>query len=255
MCYKELFLILLLFLASPALAAETKQAPATLCGINSASINELETIQKNATLEYAQKIQKELGIRRTLLKTLVDCAIEETQNLQNDFDNVDQSDQTVKELKQQFYGWFQSTINYYKLRKKNIDDLGIGGSKEFAGNLAGWREGNHKATANIISNFVLWAKNQTLMQAAKNRFNQAVLAVDLLKITPEYWEVKRLLNEANGELQTALSLNQKAKNAIKTYAPPQESLDVTKESLSALASSYQKLFNLVDAIKKSLEEK
>lgn len=237
------FVIGAVFFAQPAtLAAEDG------CFLSSVKFAEIKSVQTDFSLDYFSRIKKELNIRKNLLGETINCLIAETRALEAEIQKVRTANSEVRELYTQFSGWFPGAISYYELQKTKINDLGIEGSKGFARDLAAWREGNYKPTARLISNFVLWAHNQELIQAAKNRLSQAGMVIEALQVAPEYWGAKKVLREAEAEFITATAANLKAREALKTYDSSGMSLEAIKSSLDSLALTYKKILGAAELI-------
>lgn len=221
------------------------------CRLDQAKFNELKTVQSNPLLDPFARIKAELKIRRELLTNTIDCATEEARELQSSFNDVETNNLAVKALQTQFSPWFTDTIAYYKLQKAKIGDLGLKGSRDFARNLKVWRDGNYKPTAKIVSNFIIWAQNQDLIEIAQNRINQIGRTIDFLGLAGNT-EIQKLWREVGEEFKDALEFNEGAKESLRVYSSPDDSSEAIKSSLKSLAATYQKLFDVIDAINQTL---
>ncbi len=223
----------------------------TSCNLTPEQFDQLKNLESSSAPDNQEKIREELSLRKSLLKTVVDCAVNETENLKESFSTVKVSDEETKSLQNQFLPWFSDMLNYYDLQKGLIDDLGLRGSKEFAKNFQTWRAGNFKPTAILVANFILWSQNQELMQIAQNRLDQMKRGVEIFNLGLNE-EVRNGLADSEEEFKNAKSLNDEVKEKIRSYDSSDGTLDLIRSSLEALSSTYKKLFDLAEKINKAL---
>ena len=221
------------------------------CGITPEQIEQLKDLQANSSPNAPIKISEELGLRKSLLKLVVSCATKEAEDLKQSLSDIKISDQEVRFLQNQFLPWFSDVLNYYKLESNKINDLGLQGSKDFAKNFQTWRDGNFRQTAKIVSTFILWSQNQELIQIAQNRLSQMKRGVDVFGLGLNE-EIRNDLSGAEEKFNKSKSLNNVAKDIIKTYGSSDEAIVITKQSLDALSTTYEKLIDLAQKINKAL---
>jgi len=224
---------------------------ATGCNLNQAEFDELASVQTNPSLDFLEEIRAELKIRRGLLLQTVLCAIKEADELRLNLNQAPTINPDAKQLQEKLGGQIEDALNYYKLQKSKINDLGIQGSKDFAKELRVWRESNYKPLSLRIFNFIIWSKNQDIIQTAQNRINQINRAVVFLRLIDNE-EIQNLFKDAETSFGEALSENQAALNSIREFGTPADSLGHIKTSLEGLALTYQKFFELSEAIGKLL---
>lgn len=192
-------------------------------------------------------IQEELRLRKTLLHGIINCAVEEILRLKSDFETTSNSGRDAENFRIQFDNWFLNMLNYYNAQKANINHLGLQGSKDFARDLREWRAGNSNKMSRLASNFIIWSKNQPLIQTAQNRLNQLRGAVNFFDLGLNE-KIRSGLNNSESEFQKALVLNRNAGDSIRTYGAPEESLQAIRLSLESLAAAYQNMSNLAQKI-------
>lgn len=240
--------VFVLSLISVFLGPLKAQALSGDCSLNAGKFEEINTIQNDLSLNYFSRIKKELGIRKNLLEETLHCLIAEMRALEGELQKVRIATPEAQALRAQFSEWFPNALNYYELQNMKIKDLGLEGSKSFARGLTAWREGNYKPTAKLITNFILWAQNQELVQAARSRLYQAGVAIEALRIAPEYWEAKAFLREAETEFRMVSAMNAKAYEALRAYDPSGTSLEAIKLTLDSLALTYKKVLRAAELI-------
>lgn len=236
---------------SAAGGGETKTNDPPACALSADKFDELKTTEENVWLDPNDKIRAELGVRKALLSETVDCAVKEATDLRLSLNSTEIKDADLKNFKGKLLSQIESDINYYEVQKSKIADLGLRGSKDFAKSLISWREGNYETFAKLASNLIIWAGNQNLIEAAKNRIDQIGRAMSLLKITDNE-EIQGLWENAQANFKSANDYNKLAADNLKNFAPPEESLANIKSSLEALSNTYKNFFDLVSAIKAAL---
>ena len=242
-----IFFVVAAFVASAVLSAPATAAEQ--CGLSQTKFDELKAAQDNASLGYLEEIKAELMIRKQLLEEAVNCAVEETDGLKTILDNTRVDDPLMQNLKNRLADQLDGARNYFAIQKSRIGDLGLQGSKDFAKNLADWRDGNYKPAAENANSLILWINNQPLIQSGQARTNQISKIMTLLKVVNND-EIQNLWNDAQANFNDALKENQAAKNSLLGFAAPNESSAHIKSSLSYLSSTYKNFLDLIGLINK-----
>jgi hypothetical protein len=201
--------------------------------------------------DYSEQTGKELALRKKLLSQVLDCAMAEADNLQLRIGNLSLNDADAKKIQSQLSDQLGNAINYYAIQKSKIGDLGLQGSKNFAADLKTWRTGNYELSAKRASNFIIWAGNQALIEAAKNRINQIGQSVSLLKIVDNQ-KIQNAWDGAVSNFNEALKANDSAKQIFLAFGSPEDSLTSIKISLESLSATYQKFSDTISDINKAL---
>lgn len=248
---KILFTAAIMSVAAFSFFAKGHALAETGCNLTPEQFEQLKNLQSGSVPDDRGKIREELNLRKSLLKSVVDCAINETESLKESFSAIKISDEETRSLQNQFLPWFSDMLNYYDLQKGLIGDLGLQGSKEFAKNFQTWRAGNFKPTAKLVADFILWSQNQELMQIAENRLSQMKRGVEIFGLGLNE-EIRNGLADSEKEFKNAKSLNDGVKEKIRSYDSSDGTLDLIRSSLEALSSAYKKLFDLAEKINKSL---
>lgn len=256
MISKKIIILAVFALLLPAtgkiFAAEGISPPAQAgCGLNRSKLDELKSIQDNTDLDYAQRIRTELQTRKALLQETVGCSIKEAVAVKSNLSKSAADDPEAKTLEAQFTSRLDDAVNYYELQKSKIDDLGLQGSRDFARGFKDWRDGNYKPAAKLASDFIIWAQNQELMQAAQNRLNQIESAVNILKLVYNE-DIQNLWRSANRNFDEAREANLEAKLGLRASSPD-DALNSIKSSLTALSKTYSSLFDLFSLINNSFK--
>lgn len=239
-----LFFILTLFTTQSASAQNEE------CNLGQGDFEKLQSVTHDSSLGYFDKIKRELQIRKELLRATLHCAVSDAEDIKTGLDKVTLNDQGAANLQSQFANQLDNAIGYYKIQESKIGDLGLQGSKDFAKNLESWREGNYTQMAQMATHFLIWAKNQVLMETAQARMDQTSQSVTLLKLVYNE-EIQNLWKKADGSFFEAKRLNQEARSDLMTKTPD-EALAAIKASLDSLSKTYERLSEVVSAINKAL---
>ena len=161
------------------------------------------------------------------------------------------SDPEIQSLRTKLADRLEGGINYYELQKSKINDLGLLGSRDFARSLADWREGNYKPAAKAAQNLVIWSRNQTILETAQKRIDQVSRTANLLKLVDND-EIQNIWTGAQDNFKAAVEANQKAKILLRANDNQDLTLSAIHSSLAALSKTYQKFFELNEALNKVL---
>ena len=207
-----------------------------------------------AELEELQKINDpsaELTARKKFFASIVDCGVRDIKNLKANLEGVSLPDTETKNARAQIMGELDEAIGYYN--KQNLAVLGAGmrGTKEVARNLLEWRSIYYLPLSQKAITFVMWAKNQNLMQAAEQRLGDIKKTINNLNLS-ENAELTALAREANGNLENALQANELARRTFLRNYIYEDALALIRTSLEKLSQTYRNFFDLSVAVNKVL---
>ncbi len=197
---------------------------------------------KNAANESGD-IKAELEARKNLINQAIDCSSSEALGLQSDVKLVDTSYSGLGEIQNRIISKFDDILSYYQAQKNSVNDLGLEGSKNFSANLKSWRDSNYVPLAEISRNFIIFAKNQYILQTAQNRFNQVSITLKTLQLTNDQ-KISDGLNHAYKNLAAANDENEQVKNALRTMAWPNNIAELMDSSLGHMKDAYQDFFDV-----------
>lgn len=219
------------------------------CGPSKRDFDKLESVKNDYSLDYVDEIKMELQLRKKILGDVLGCAVQEAATLKTNVDGIGLEDRDSINLQSQFANQLDNAINYYRTEQAKIDDLGLQGSKDFAKNLELWRGGNYTQVSEMATNFLIWGKNQKILETAKARVDQIGRNVTLLSLVYNE-EIKDLWKEVDINFSEAKKFNEQAKNDL-GFRTPDDALAHIKSSLDSLSKTYEKLSDLVSAINKA----
>ena len=222
----------------------------TACSLTKADFDNLESIQKDYSLEYSTEIKLELATRKELLRKVLACATEDATSLNANINKTKLDDPEAASLQSQLSNQLDNAINYYKTQGTKVDDLGIQGSKDFAVNLSQWREGNYKTIAQRANNFAIWSENRQIFKTAQTRANQISQSVTLLRLVYD-GNVQNQWVEADAQFTDAKKMDQKARGSMMSETPDVALISI-KASLDSLAKTYEKMALVINTINKEL---
>lgn len=250
MIFKKLSIFgLVFFLFMGVGALKTNAATDKNCNLKG-QLDELTSI-KNQDADYFTALKAELKVRKNILKTTVRCGIEEVDAPKAKVQDLNLSDNDIKNLQIQFIAQLEDAVSYYRNQEGKIDTLGLKGTQDFAANLRSWRLHNERPLFDRIANFLMWVKNQDLMQATERRIASIQKTVEALKLVDNS-DIQKSFNDAKSNFQKAQEDNARAKESIQAFADPDESLKYIKGSLDDLSAVYQNFFDLSDEVNKIL---
>ncbi|MDP2598366.1 MAG: hypothetical protein Q8P49_00880 [Candidatus Liptonbacteria bacterium] len=228
-------------------------AGAAVCDLPQSEFDALLAVQNDPKLSYLDELRAELRLRKSLLSKTVDCAIQRASALKAELKATPVADEEMRNAQTRMMNRIDDVLTYYSLEREKIPDLGLEGSKRFASNLEAWRAGNYAPITRTTSNIMLWSGNQNLIAIAKSRMNQMGYTIGLLNLIGNNG-LQELWNGAQESFKTTLSLNREAHDALINSGGGSQTLDLIKSSLGALSDTYQKLFELGNALTNAPEK-
>lgn len=200
---------------------------------------------RNASMsnENQENILRELTARKNLINQTIDCSINEVLNIQSDVKLAETNYSDINDIQNKIISKLDEIIGYYQMQKTYVNDLGIEGSKNFAANLKSWRNSNYVPISEISDNFIIFSKNQYIMQTTRNRLDQITLTLKTLGLTDNQ-KISDGLNEARKNLNKANADNEQIKDAFRTMAWPNNISDFINSSLQHLKDAYQNFFDV-----------
>ncbi len=228
---------------SPIAGAETSNAGSS-CTILPADIDAVTAAQ-------SEGITAELAARKALLTKTIRCAEADAQSLADQI-NALPAVPNADAIKNQLLGKLNDAENFYEIELGKVADAGISGTQAIARELLAWRASNYAPLVAQIANFTLWASNQALLKTANDRLSQMRNIVAFLEEAGTQADLENLLGSASGLVQSADEKNDAARIALVQLLPPDQSLDLIKQSLSSLADAYAKFSDMSAIIQKLL---
>lgn len=236
-------LIALPFFASAASASLAAPDP---CALTAADFNQIQAVQNDPTLSYADELKAELALRKQLLTATIACAVNDAQALQTTLAGL-KIDPSFQNMDLQLSENLASTVNYYNLEAGKVPDAGIKGTETIAKDVLAWRESNYAPLAANVSNFILWSQNQALFTAADNRLAQVTALAQSVPFSGNT-DLQSDLQAASASLKAAEDANASAKDALEHLTYPDPSLGYIQQSLAALSDTYQHFFDIASLV-------
>ncbi|MGH8100408.1 MAG: hypothetical protein ACREIW_03860, partial [Chthoniobacterales bacterium] len=201
--------------------------------------------------DYFSEIKQELALRKQLLSQTIQCAKQEALDAQSSLSSATGNAGT-NDLVSTLSGKLNDAVNFYDLELQKLDTAGISGSISIAKEVLVYRMSSYDVLAGNVNNYLLWAKNQNLFATAQTRFDQTSRAVAFLESAAPNGDLQNAMNSARASFANAADLNNQAKRALMQGFPPDQSLQLIQLSLSALADTYQRFFDVSTIIKSIL---
>jgi hypothetical protein len=225
--------------ATPALAAEDS------CNFSD-KFADLRGVQADTDRDYISAIRAELDIRKSILKGVIDCALEDVKDRKDKLQGIAPAfdNSTVKTNISQA---LDESAEYYNQQKEAVDSLGIKGTKDVARDIASFREGTFNPAAEREDDLLLWTANQPLFSKTASRFSEIrpiVLSLSLINRK----EINEKFNEAEEVFKEAQENNEAAKMAL--LSQDMKASDLIKASLQPLSSIYKKFLEISDSLNK-----
>ncbi len=208
------------------------------------NLKELSDAQAALQLNDSQEnIIKELSARKKIISQAIDCSINETLSLQSGIKLAETNSTELREIKNRIISRLDEIIGYYQTRNSAVSDLGIGGSKVFSANLKSWRDSNYIPMSELGKNFLVFVKNQDVLQTTQNRLNQINLTLKTLGLADNQ-KISDILNQAGKNIRMANENNDQAKDIFKRLIWPNNVSDMMISSLQRLKDAYQNFFDI-----------
>src|SRR3989344_6377400 len=208
------------------------------------NLKELSEAQAGSRFDDSQEnIKKELSVRKKILSQTIACSVNETLSLQSGIKLAPVSSAELREIQNRMILKLDEMIDYYKSQENVIGDLGIGGSKIFSANLKAWRNSNYVPMTDLGKNFLIFTKNQDILQTTQNRLNQINLTLKTLGLDDNQ-KISEMLNQARKNIRSADEENGLVKNVFKRLTWPNDISDVMVSSLQHLKDAYQNFFDI-----------
>lgn len=190
-----------------------------------------------------ENIKKELTVRKKILSQTIACSVNETLSLQSSVKLAEAGSSELREIQNRMISKLDDMIDYYKSQEGAIGDLGIGGSKIFSANLKSWRNSNYVPMADLGKNFLIFTKNQDIIQITRNRLNQINITLKALGLDDNQ-KISDMLNQARKNIRFADEENGLAKDVFKRLVWPNDVSDIMVSSLQRLKDAYQNFFDI-----------
>lgn len=215
-----------------------------------ASVDTLKATRENS-LGSLEEVRRELALRKKLLNSILDCAVQDTDSLRAKLNGTAVDTTDAMTIRDKFIGEVSDAIAYYENQRTRINDLGLRGTQDFSKSLYEWRVVHFAPLWKKVENFSIWSNNQKLFQITQNRLNQVNQTVRILKLVDNE-EIQDLFQEAKNSFRSAQEENLKARDGFRAETNPDDALVLIKLSLESLAKTYENFFNLSQTVNKIL---
>ena len=209
-----------------------------------AKLEELAKLKQTGTSDI------ELKLRREILNLVILCSEIEVKNLKGGLQAFAPAENSLKDLQNYFSGKLDDSIRRYGEFRSEAASADLAKTRELAKTIKAWRANTYTPTESGAVTFVLWLKNQNLFRTAQARFGQIEQSIKTLKLNDDQ-DVSANFETAAEALWQAQRLNEETKQALLNYDFTRASL-LTKNSLEALAKTYEAFFNLSEAVNQFL---
>ncbi len=207
-------------------------------------LKELSAIQAlSQANDGPEKIKNELSVRKKLIGQTIDCAVNEALSVQSGLKTVETNYPGLNDIKSRLVSKLDEIVGYYQTQKNLVNDLGIEGSKIFSANLKLWRSSNFVPMAELGENFIIFSKNQDILQTAQNRLNQISITLKTLNLADNQ-KISSILNDARKNIRLANDDNSQVQDIFKRMSWPNNASDLIISSLRYLKDAYQNFFDI-----------
>ncbi len=221
------------------------------CPAVNEEFEKFNAVKNDAVIDPSQAAREELRLRKSLLRAVIDCALRDVKTLENAVGVAAPDAVDSQLLRKRFLEQLRGAGQYYASQKNLIENLTIRGSKDLSRSIRDWREASYAPLQENALNFIMWAKNQELVQTAQNRFQQIKQTVRSLNLM-QHENIRSLFLGAESDLVGAMELNQRVKRTLEQHDPSRDALPLIKQALEALGLTYQDFLDLSNAVQKVL---
>jgi len=208
------------------------------------NLKELSSAQAALQSNDSQEnILKELSVRKKIISRAINCSINETLSLQSNLKLTETNSPDMLNIKNTIISKLDEIIGYYQTQNGAVGDLGIGGSKIFSANLKSWRGSNYVPVSELEKNFIVFVKNQDVLQTTQNRFNQIKLTLKTLGLADNQ-KISDVVSQAEKNIRMANEDNNQAEDIFRKLVWPNNVSDIMLSSLQYLKDAYQNFFDI-----------
>lgn len=218
-------------------------------------LKEIETKLQSSTSEEEQSLllEQELETRRIILKDASSCALQDVRILSEKVRTLQVIDAEGKELQKQFGSEFEGAVERYESIIASADMLDLQAIRSTAADLLEWRGGTYSSLAERAGNFMLWVKNQELLDKARARLSQTRQTILSFKLAQDE-NVQDAFSRTRTFLLRSEESNRRAQQSLTRRETPSVSLEHIKNSLNELYRVYETFFLLSDAVKQAFSK-
>lgn len=251
------------FFASSAHAQDASSSVSASNGTSSATstvANPCDTDQQAANLKAAQKataagdIETAISLKKTVLKNVLLCSSQETQDLKTAVNSIQTDDQDAMAVKSATLRRLDDTFAYYDSNIKTVDGITkLKSVQDLSKKVLNERATTYEPFMQSVLNFVIWNGNQKIFKSAEVRLNQISQTMNALKLV-DNGDFQNLYQDATDNFNAAKADNDEARTLVLTMAPAGDSSPVIKQSLDELSAVYKDFMSLSDKIGKALPQ-
>ncbi len=212
-----------LIVIQPALAADAVKTTETKPVED--SVNELLTVRDDTSLSDAEKLVKELELRKKILSEVLSLSLDEVSKLTAKINSLPEfaEDSRERALQDEYKAALESYAAYYTEQSKKLGELTtIDEVKSLAQEIKDYRDNTYNPQVQQIVNFVLIFYNENVLKLATTRLDKITADIEKLEklgyIKPDTFVNE--LKQAAEILNSARALLEEAKSAV--LAPPEE---------------------------------
>jgi len=203
-------------------------------------------------LQYLKPVndsfEEELRVKRVLLTSALNCAIEETVYLKKGLSAADVSDEELKKVRDVLLEDLDKAVGFYNEELQIVDELNIKDIQDVSRSIKEKRLSVFASEIQEALNLILWSGNQKFFRTADSRLEQIKKTLAVLKLD-ENKEIKNLLLKTEESFGAAKNSNTRVREALVKRSPEGAMVDI-KESLKKLSETYGGFLKISEAVKK-----
>lgn len=241
---------------SSSTVAATSSSSTDLIGCDiSGDLSKLEKLEEdmnNAVSPSQKQLVEDLKIRRDILNKSLSCEINNINNLKSDLSGAQTGDDQSAALKSQYLKDLNNITAFYSSQKSKVGKLGISGTKQISEEILNKKQDDFNSQTQMIIDFVLWEKNQSVMSSLGNKIQDVNRYLKLWSLFDKD-AINNNFKNSQSDLSMAQEISQQIENSFSSSTVPVSQVnDLTKSFLQSIYNTYQDLINLQSNIKKIL---
>jgi len=209
---KVLFSFAVLFgflIFSPVLAAENCSQ------VIDEKLNALLEVKDNYYIYGDEKANKMHQARQKLLSSIISCSREEIIELKENLESLKKISSEDEQIKKYFISQLEEFIKYFEAQEENFNQVKNKKDKikDLAQEIYQWRQDTYNPLIKDIVNFSFVLKQDSIIITAFNRLNKINNSLNII-LSVKNQEINNLLASAQEKITTAQDLNQQAYQLI-----------------------------------------
>lgn len=159
------------------------------------------------------------------------------------------ADREIERVYSDYLNELERAETHYGAVAEQVSALSIQGIKEFSRELLEWRQRVYAPLVFDITNFLMWLKNQNLIETAEFRLLQMKQLI-ARKQQRHIDEVRQLAFQAENNLLNAQRSHRQARQTFVDSRAPDDFVYLIRSSLISLAETYKTFFHLSQSIER-----